>query len=361
MAMEKDVLINTELNLRMTVSKDALPKMTKNFIKCVLVITVKPLYESGGRGAAALSPDSKRRKKADISVSSSSGGHIFRSEIIIFNSKMECCLSSGRYEVVSKLEPVTGKAMCVGTALQLPEGFGPSQMNLKTHVRMEVVWSDPLKLITNHPSSNGFISGSMPEKRSSNGASGDEVTIFYRFVLQNECQDTRTAHDYLCPWCDLNCLFLKPLIYHLKNMHPRFKFHFRSETKGNRTEVHVDVSPNDLFDGSFSGNPQFLAIPGKRSTGPQRRTPVTELTFCKKFDLQSAFMDGDDEDADTHRPIVHGHDRLYYHTNTCAPIRPQDMDIDSEDENDPQWMRYKTQQVCLSTDFSVPRLTNRYL
>lgn len=34
--------------------------------------------------------------------------------------------------------------------------------------------------------------------------------------------------------------------------------------------------------------------------------------------------------------------RLYHHTSTCLPIYPREMDVDSEDESDPIWLRKKT-------------------
>ena len=37
--------------------------------------------------------------------------------------------------------------------------------------------------------------------------------------------------------------------------------------------------------------------------------------------------------------------RLYYHTVTVQPIRPCEIDIDSEAENDPIWLRQKTVNV----------------
>lgn len=37
--------------------------------------------------------------------------------------------------------------------------------------------------------------------------------------------------------------------------------------------------------------------------------------------------------------------RLYFHTKTQVPIRPQEIDQDSEAETDPQWLREKTQNV----------------
>lgn len=37
--------------------------------------------------------------------------------------------------------------------------------------------------------------------------------------------------------------------------------------------------------------------------------------------------------------------RLYHHTSTCLPIYPREMDVDSEDESDPIWLRKKTSMM----------------
>jgi len=34
--------------------------------------------------------------------------------------------------------------------------------------------------------------------------------------------------------------------------------------------------------------------------------------------------------------------RLYFHTVTCQPMRPQEIDLDSEAENSPPWLYQKT-------------------
>ena len=39
------------------------------------------------------------------------------------------------------------------------------------------------------------------------------------------------------------------------------------------------------------------------------------------------------------------HFRVYFHSNTCLPMRSDDLEFDSEDEIDPEWLRIKTQQV----------------
>lgn len=42
---------------------------------------------------------------------------------------------------------------------------------------------------------------------------------------------------------------------------------------------------------------------------------------------------------------VSGHNRLYFHSDSCMPLRPQEMDADSEDERDPEWLKEKTATV----------------
>lgn len=37
--------------------------------------------------------------------------------------------------------------------------------------------------------------------------------------------------------------------------------------------------------------------------------------------------------------------RLYHHTTTCLPVHAKEMDIDSEDENDPKWLQTKTMMM----------------
>ena len=37
-----------------------------------------------------------------------------------------------------------------------------------------------------------------------------------------------------------------------------------------------------------------------------------------------------------------GLSRLYFHTVTCQPMRPQEIDVDSEAENSPPWLYQKT-------------------
>lgn len=64
----------------------------------------------------------------------------------------------------------------------------------------------------------------------------------------------------------------------------------------------------------------------------------------------SEFLESEDGEVEQQRTYSSGHNRLYFHSDTCLPLRPQEMEVDSEDEKDPEWLREKTITVttCIS-------------
>ena len=59
----------------------------------------------------------------------------------------------------------------------------------------------------------------------------------------------------------------------------------------------------------------------------------------------SEFLEIEENEFDSQRPYISGHNRLYYHTMTCLPVLPKELDIDSEGESDPSWLQHKTMQM----------------
>lgn len=62
----------------------------------------------------------------------------------------------------------------------------------------------------------------------------------------------------------------------------------------------------------------------------------------------SEFLESEDGDREAQRTYISGHNRLYFHSDSCLPLRPQEMEVDSEDERDPDWLKEKTVKVSLS-------------
>lgn len=108
------------------------------------------------------------------------------------------------------------------------------------------------------------------------------------------------------------------------------------------------MSINECYDGSYVGNPQDIHCqPGFAFSrnGPVKRTPVTHFLVCRPKRSKpslSEFLESEDGEQEQQRTYISGHNRLYFHSDSCVPLRPQEMEVDSEDERDPEWLREKT-------------------
>lgn len=207
---------------------------------------------------------------------------------------------------------------------------------------------------TNKP--NTSISAKTHVAVNSNGMSQSMIVklhdiasrIIYHFIYNNNSsQQTETFDNFNCPWCCLHCLSLYSLLKHLKLCHARFNFTYVPTPSG----VRVDVSINELFDGSYIGSPHDLVGPAGSAfarAGPVRRPVVTRILVCRprrpKHSL-TEFLEIDENELNSQRPYVTGHNRLYHHTMTCLPVHPKGLDIDSEGETDPAWLQHKTMQM----------------
>uniref|UniRef100_A0AAQ4QFE2 Polycomb protein VEFS-Box domain-containing protein n=1 Tax=Gasterosteus aculeatus aculeatus TaxID=481459 RepID=A0AAQ4QFE2_GASAC len=170
-----------------------------------------------------------------------------------------------------------------------------------------------------------------------------KLRIFYQFQYNSNTQQQTEARDDLhCPWCTLNCRKLYSLIKHLKLSHSRFIFTYVPHPKG----AQIEVSINECYDGSYAGNPQDIhGQPGFAFSrnGPVKRTAVTHVVVCRPKRTKASLSEFlEPEDGDQEQPIVSGHNRLYFHSDSCVPLRPQEMEVDSEDERDPDWLKEKT-------------------
>ncbi|XP_037648434.1 polycomb protein suz12-B-like [Sebastes umbrosus] len=170
-----------------------------------------------------------------------------------------------------------------------------------------------------------------------------KLRILYQFQYNsNTRQQTEARDDLHCPWCTLNCRKLYSLIKHLKLSHSRFIFNYVPHPKGAK----IEVSINECYDGSYAGNPQDIhSQPGFAFSrnGPVKRTAVTHIVVCRPKRMKASLSEFlEPEEGDQEQPIISGHNRLYFHSDSCVPLRPQEMEVDSEDECYPDWLKEKT-------------------
>jgi polycomb protein SUZ12 len=144
-------------------------------------------------------------------------------------------------------------------------------------------------------------------------------------------QRTEESFEYECPWCVLKCPHLYGFVKHLKLSHSRFLFQFIDEGSKHR----IDVFLNDMYDGSYSGAPHNVLM-GSSSSCPQRRSVVTNIIVFRPrkptFNM-AEFQENDDACFDQQHQYISGHNRIYYHSETCVPIMPKELEYDSEGES----------------------------
>lgn len=193
------------------------------------------------------------------------------------------------------------------------------------------------------------------------GGPSADLRIAFHFVHNSVShQTTEQTNSRDCPWCSLGCLSLYSLLKHLKLCHARFAFNF-VHTGGNAARIEVSI--NDLFDGSYAGAPNnYLTTPSAgyafSRSGPVRRTTVTHVQVCRPRRSKPSLAEFTETDealemngtagcgaGGIDRPYLSGHNRLYHHTMTCLPVHPRELDVDSEEESDPRWLKQKTMMM----------------
>lgn len=177
--------------------------------------------------------------------------------------------------------------------------------------------------------------------------------VFYQFMYNsNTQQQTESRDDFVCPWCQLNCMVFYGLMKHLKLCHPRLLFRYSQQAKG----TVIVVTVNECYDGSYAGNPRnIFCQPGMAFSrrGPVRRIPVTDVLVFRPDRTPVAsngtlaeLLDREDIEALEPTQMSTGHRRLYFHSLTTLPIRPCEFDSDSEDEaTEPDWLFGHTKRM----------------
>lgn len=184
--------------------------------------------------------------------------------------------------------------------------------------------------------------------------SSEDQKVFFNWVCSDPARTSQKTRScgLVCPWCEKDYLYLDSLMAHLKCCHPRFNFNLVEEDG----QSVIVMTLNFSYDGSYQG----FKYPGHNIRHdykftpkfPERRIASTQIFQAKKRQSVKAIDSAllkltndrdnfayDDDEADV--DVCTG--RLYYHTSTCLPVKPNEVDIDSEADIDPDWLRERTQ------------------
>ncbi|KAK9885895.1 hypothetical protein WA026_013769 [Henosepilachna vigintioctopunctata] len=293
-------------------------------------------------------PVCKRNKLDDLL----SEPHIYGAELTVYDKHNRCYLTDGDYDIIVQdfVSSSPKKHANWENISDLVETCGNLDAFMQGAIlKFKLNWSsEACAKIVDRPKlySQCENKENIPEVQADNM---EKIQIVYQFVYNNNSrQQTEACEDLHCPWCSINCDQLYTLLKHLKLCHSRFTFTYVPIAVGAR----VDVAINELYDGSYTGSPHDLitqpSVCAFSRNGPVRRASVTHILVChpkRPKSSLSEFIELDDCEFDGQRPFITGHNRLYHHTTTCLPIYPKEMDVDSEGENDPEWLRNKTMMM----------------
>jgi len=341
-----------------------------------------------GEGLSPSEPPIKRRRNGRIS-SLEEEVLTFRRELVVFDKNRRCLLTPGEYELGVESSDGSEKIK-LNTVWESFNGKNVRPLELFSDyptLKFNLSWNDKDSGNGSKGSDDPSEDPNSPSRVPPSGSDGREgssdfstafeswlrneytspkpkengldtprkrMRVFYQFSHNNSTQqETEARSDLRCPWCCLACHELYSLLKHLRLCHARFNFLYIPHPKGAR----IDVSINNRYDGSYVGNPQdihsHVGYAFSRSD-PVRRTPVTHVMVYRPRRPPPTLSEFQDTESDTggqlHRQLVQGHNRLYFHSMTCSPVRPQELDHEGHEETHPPWLKEKT--VMMIEEFS---------
>lgn len=210
-------------------------------------------------------------------------------------------------------------------------------------LKFDLQWSREIKSIKEGNKENGSrlarrvftrsrSTGSITIRRSLGMAkSNDNIQcLVYQFIHKNYRQKTEIWGCLKCPWCTMKTTNLYILLKHLTLCHDRFKFKYVPGTNEIRIDVFVNKRADDWKIDPFSRSGTEF-----KGQEPHKRKILTNILVCRPERSRpklAEFLVFD----------VNGIRRTFYHSTNGLPLKSNEIDIDSEDEIDPRWLRQNT-------------------
>lgn len=184
----------------------------------------------------------------------------------------------------------------------------------------------PKRIFTRSRSTGSIIS----QRRYSTFRSSDNIQcLVYQFIHKGYRQKTEIWDRLKCPWCVVKAANLYILLKHLTLCHARFKFKYVPGANEQRIDVFVNKREEDGAIDPFSRMATRF-----RGREPHRRTIRTGIIVNR---------------PERHRPrlseflsIDINMNRTFYHSVSGLALKPIEIDVDSEDEIDPDWLKKHT-------------------
>lgn len=222
-------------------------------------------------------------------------------------------------------------------------------------LKINIQWSGELKLFSENKENGATVSnglsggaskrqvftrsrstGSIILRRSINTTkSNDNIQcLIYQFIHRTYRQKTEIWGTYKCPWCTVKPRNLYILLKHLTLCHDRFKFKYVPGSN----ETRIDVFINNKRSDDEKCDPFSRSSTKFNGEEPHKRKSLTNILVNhpeRNRPKLAEFLVFDVNDTK----------RKFYHSTNGLPLHATEIDIDSEDEIDPFWLRQNTARM----------------
>ncbi|XP_062507981.1 polycomb protein suz12-like [Corticium candelabrum] len=149
--------------------------------------------------------------------------------------------------------------------------------------------------------------------------------IVFHYLYYGNLRQTETRHNLNCPLCDVKCPMLYSLLKHLQLCHFQFTFTYMLECKVHQVEVKLNT--NYQCTDEIQKN-VFVCRPVRNKPSMTEFMASSDATTAKGSSI-----------------FATPHGRMCYHSATSMPIHVNELDDDSEEELDPEWMHSKMEMM----------------
>lgn len=317
---------------------------------CVLLFKVRVIENEEQNGYVGRDVEPKTENylfESQLELYDSNGDGLIKNgeKQIQFYSKSNVKEMSLSKQAMWKLKHFVKKSLSLS---MIGNGEINSSFMKPAQLRFDLRWSRELRFHDENKENGSFTNGGIASKRRvftrsrSTGsivirrsfatAKSNETIqcLVYQFIHKNYRQKTEIWGCFKCPWCTLKTTILYNLLKHLTLCHDRFKFKYVPGANEIRIDVFVNKhNDNDRIDPFSRMATKFQGRePHKREAmstvliyKPERNRP--KLAEFQLFDNN-------------------GMKRIFHHSFSGLPVKPTEIDVNSEDEFDPIWLRQNT-------------------
>lgn len=193
-------------------------------------------------------PSAKRRRTTENMV--------YECDLVIFDPYTRVLLLDGDYKI-----PLSNSSNSMSFSKKKPQKNKLAEIISPPVLKFRIAWTKiryqeyvdwPLPIITKREDQI-LMETDQYESESDDDNPNAVSGVDYHFFYNNDAGLKSQECNYItCPWCKLNCTFLKSLMMHFELCHARFSF---AHVKSNEAMSTIEVRINADYDGTYTGSP----------------------------------------------------------------------------------------------------------